>query len=159
MIISPAMERDDPLDRIECRGSEGMPLTPLPSLGGFGQAVSQGQGQEGQDHADRPKMQETESSMPLLSRTPSGRIRRESGMSLVSLCSFFHSHTVSHLHLLASLLRVDRSPISYILPTKLTPSPNRRSNRNNLPTTRFRLFKRFLLRSNRPTNPKRNACE
>jgi hypothetical protein len=85
MIISPTMERDDPLDRIECRGSEGMPLTPLPPLGGFGQAVAQGQeqGQEGQDHADRPKMQESESSMPLLSRTPSGRIRRESGMSLV----------------------------------------------------------------------------
>jgi len=96
MIISPTMERDDPLDRIECRGSEGMPLTPLPPpLGGFGQpgnidqgqrqAGGQEQGQEGQGHADRPKLHETESSMPLLSRTPSGRIRRESGMSLLRL--------------------------------------------------------------------------
>jgi len=40
MVISPVMEKDDPLDRIECRGSEGMPLTPLPPLGGFGQAGS-----------------------------------------------------------------------------------------------------------------------
>ena len=95
MVISPVMEKDDPLDRIECRGSEGMPLTPLPPLGGFGQPGSQagGQGhqQGGQDHADRPKMQETESSMPLLSRTPSGRIRRESGMS-----PFSSSHTLPH---------------------------------------------------------------
>ena len=89
MVISPVMEKDDPLDRIECRGSEGMPLTPLPPLGGFGhdQAGSTDQGghqagdmQGGQDHAERPKLQETESTMPLLRRTPSGRIRRESGM-------------------------------------------------------------------------------
>jgi hypothetical protein len=109
MIVSPAMERDDPLDRIECRGSEGMPLTPLPPLGGFGQpgsndqggrqAGGQGQGQGGQDHADRPKMQETESSMPLLSRTPSGRIRRESGTSSsVFAASIFYSPSVYLIH-------------------------------------------------------------
>jgi hypothetical protein len=115
MVISPAMEKDDPLDRIECRGSEGMPLTPLPPLGGFGQpgridqggreVGGQGQGQGGQDHADRPKMQETESSMPLLSRTPSGRIRRESGMSLLHLHTVFHI-PLSSLELLLSLLRL-----------------------------------------------------
>jgi len=89
MMTSPAIERDDPLDRIECRGSEGMPLTPLPPLGGFGHDQAGSTDQEGdqaggidggQDHAERPKLQETESTMPLLSCTPSGRIRRESGM-------------------------------------------------------------------------------
>lgn len=85
---SPAMERDDPLDRIECRSSEVMPLTPFPPtggalMGGHGNSGGEGHGIEhGHGHGpERPKMQETESTMPLLSRTPSGRIRRESGMS------------------------------------------------------------------------------
>jgi hypothetical protein len=118
MIASPAMERDDPLDRIECRGSEGMPLTPLPPLGGFGQPgsgnVDQGVHHAGgihggQEHAERPKMQETDSTMPLLSRTPSGRIRRESGMSPPNSYSPF---SISHLSL--ALPSISSSPSSPI---------------------------------------------
>jgi hypothetical protein len=137
---SPAMERDDPLDRIECRGSEGMPLTPLPiggpSSGGQGQSTGTyngtGSGQE------RPKLNETESTMPLLSRTPSGRIRRESG----------------------------KSPPPPIPPPprgrqgsrrKLIPSTNRRSNRNNLPTPRFRFIRQLFIRSTRSRYSKCNA--
>jgi hypothetical protein len=179
MIASPAMERDDPLDRIECRGSEGMPLTPLPPLGGFGQPGSGSVDQRvhhaggihgGQEHAERPKMQETDSTMPLLSRTPSGRIRRESGMSPPNSYSPF---SISHLSLALPHLHYRHPPQSIYHPRStinylnisssgkqtLTPSANRRSNRNNLPTTRFRILKRLLLRSNRSTNLKRNACE
>jgi len=103
-VISPAMEKDDPLDRIECRGSEGMPLTPRPppgdQSGGAGDASVSGQGQggfegsgngHGNGHGqERPKLKETESTMPLLSRTSSGRIRRESGMFYFSLFHTVH---------------------------------------------------------------------
>jgi hypothetical protein len=87
-MTSPAVEKDDPLDRMEHRGSDAMPLEPLPQGPGQGYGPGQGQGQ-GQE---RPRLQETESCMPLLSRTPSGRIRRESGMSpfalpFIYLCS------------------------------------------------------------------------
>ena len=101
-VISPAMEKDDPLDRIECRGSEGMPLTPRPppgdQSGGGGDASVSGQGQggfEGNENGnghgqERPKLNETESTMPLLSRASSGRIRRESGMFYSSLFHTVH---------------------------------------------------------------------
>ena len=139
-MTSPAVEKDDPLDRIEHRGSDAMPLEPRPQgIPGLGQVGGQGQ--------ERPKLQETESTMPLLNRTPSGRIRRESGKSsqFIRISNHRSSLTIQSLNHIFSLIPHFTFTFLARQRADTLSSPNRNSHSNDLPTARLQLFKRLFL--------------
>jgi hypothetical protein len=106
-MTSPALEKDDPLEAIEYRESV---LSP-PSSHTHGNGNGEG----------RPRMSETESTIPLLSRTMTDDTRRPSGQS--PLCY----PSLTSLHILIS-------------------SPNGASHCNDLPAPRLWILDRLIIR-------------